>query len=274
MTTHEATSALRIAHVSDIHVGASDERELASLVQDLQEASPAATVVTGDLTMRARTREFAQATEVIRAFPSPTLTVMGNHDIPLLNPLRRASSPYRRFREEVTDDLDPVLDLGSVRIQGLGSMPRWRWKSGRISERQAGLIGRSFTDAPAGTVRIVALHHPPSSGGLESIAGGGDFARALVEAEVDIVLAGHTHVPAESPLVLDTGSRRRTIIEVVAGTASRRTRGIGQSWSLLEITADTLTVTRRLAEADRWRAGTSRSFALDARAHRATRASG
>ena len=57
MTTHEATSALRIAHVSDIHVGASDERELASLVQDLQEASPAATVVTGDLTMHGVTKE-------------------------------------------------------------------------------------------------------------------------------------------------------------------------------------------------------------------------
>jgi len=264
MTPPEAPS-LRIAHVSDIHVGAHDDLMLDGLAQDLHDAGVAATIVTGDLTMRARTHEFARAKGVIDGFPSPTMVVIGNHDIPLTNPLRRMSSPYEKFRAGVTPDMDPVLDLGLARIQGLGSMPRWRWKSGRISDRQADQVRTTFADAPPGSARIVALHHPPSSDALESIAGGEDFERALVDAEVDIVLAGHTHVPAVATLQVGSGSRTRSIIEVVAGTAtSNRTRGTERSWSLLEITTDTLTVTEHFAEPGGWRAAAPVSFPLPA----------
>ena len=259
---------MRIAHVSDIHVGAHDELTLDGLAQDLHDADVAATIVTGDLTMRARTHEFVRAKEVIDQFPKPTMIVIGNHDVPLTNPLHRMSSPYGKYREQVTRDLDPVLDLGTVRIQGLGSMPRWRWKSGRISQRQSDDIRATFADAPPGTVRVVALHHPPSSEDLESIAGGDEFEAALVEAEVDIVLAGHTHIPAVQVLHVQAGGRSRSIIEVVAGTAtSHRTREIPRSWSLLEITPDSLTVTEHYASDAGWRPDPPQVFPLGAAAH-------
>jgi 3',5'-cyclic AMP phosphodiesterase CpdA len=262
-------TALRIAHVSDIHVGAHDEVTLDGLAQDLHDAQVAATIVTGDLTMRARTHEFVRAKEVIDQFPGPTMVVIGNHDVPLTNPLHRMASPYGRYRTEVTGNLDPVLDLGSVRIQGLGSMPRWRWKSGRISERQSQDIRATFADSPPGTVRVVAMHHPPSSDDLESLAGGDGFEQALVDAEVDIVLAGHTHVPAVEVLTVGSGARARSIIEVVAGTAtSHRTRGVVRSWSLLEITSHTLTVTEHHASEGGWRAAPPQVLALPDAAHR------
>ncbi len=266
---------LRIAHVSDIHVGAHDDLMLDGLALDLADAGVAATIVTGDLTMRARTHEFARAKEVIDRFPNPTMVVIGNHDVPLTNPLRRMASPYEKYQSGVTADLDPVLDLGLARIQGLGSMPRWRWKSGRVSDRQADQIRETFADAPPGSARIVALHHPPSSDALESIAGGEDFERALVEAEVDIVLAGHTHIPAVATLQVHSGTRTRSIIEVVAGTAtSHRTRGIERSWSLLEITTDTLTVTEHFEQSGGWRAAVPVSFPLPTGTHRPGRAQG
>ncbi len=265
----QARTPLRIAHVSDIHVGAHDEITLAGLAQELHAADVAATVVTGDLTMRARSHQFARAKEVIDQFPTPTMVVLGNHDLPLTNPVRRMSSPYAKYQTAVTDELDPVLDLGVARIQGLGSMPRWRWKSGRISDRQAGLIRDTFADSPAGAARIVALHHPPSSDDLETIAGGDGFERAMVEAEVDVILAGHTHVPAVTALTVGSGSRTRTIIEVVAGTAtSHRTRGVAASWSLLEITPSTLTVTEFYADSGRWRPADPQSHPLTAGSHR------
>jgi len=262
-------TALRIAHVSDIHVGAHDEVTLDGLAQDLHDAQVAATIVTGDLTMRARTHEFVRAKEVIDQFPGPTMVVIGNHDVPLTNPLHRMTSPYGKYRTEVTQNLDPVLDLGTVRIQGLGSMPRWRWKSGRISERQSQDIRATFADSPPGTVRVVAMHHPPSSDDLESLAGGDGFEQALVDAEVDIVLAGHTHVPAVEVLTVGSGARARSIIEVVAGTAtSHRTRGVVRSWSLLEITSHTLTVTEHHASEGGWRAAPPQVLALPDAAHR------
>ena len=242
---------MRIAHVSDIHVGAHDDLALDGLAQDLHDAGVAATIVTGDLTMRARIHEFARARQVIDQFPGPTMVVIGNHDVPLTNPLRRMASPYGTYRSEVTEHLDPVLDLGTVRIQGLGSMPRWRWKSGRLSDRQSQDVRATFADSPPGTVRVVAMHHPLSSGSLESLAGGVEFERALVDSEVDVVVAGHTHVPAVQVLQVGRPPRTRSIVEVVAGTAtSHRTRGVARSWSLLDFTDRTLTVTEHTADAD------------------------
>ena len=260
---------MRIAHLSDMHVGAHDELTLDGLARDLHAAEVAATIVTGDLTMRARTHEFARAMEVINQFPHPTMIVIGNHDVPLTNPLHRLSSPYGKYRAQVTENLDPVLDLGTVRIQGLGSMPRWRWKSGRISQRQTEVIRANFADAPEGTVRVVAMHHPPSSDNLETLAGGDGFEQALVDAEIDIVLAGHTHVPAVQVLRVGAGSNSRSIIEVVAGTASSdRTRGIGRSWSLLEITAETLTVIERHAGKLGWHPLPPQALQLPDASHR------
>ncbi len=256
-------ATVRIAHVSDLHVGAHDELALDGLAQDLHDAGVAATVVTGDLTMRARTHEFVRAAQVLDEFPQPTLVVMGNHDVPLTNPLRRMSSPYGKYRAQVTEHLDPVLDLGTVRIQGLGSMPWWRWKSGHISERQCNDIRATFSDTPQGTVRVVAMHHPPSADDLESLAGASDFEAALVDCEVDIVLAGHTHVPAVTILDVRAGSRSRSIVEVVAGTVtSHRTRQTPRSWSLLEISGTTLTVIEHYASEGRWRADPAQTFAL------------
>ncbi len=253
-----------IAHVSDIHVGAHDDIALDGLAGALSSSHASATVVTGDLTMRARRVEFVRAKDVIDQFPAPTMVVLGNHDISLTNPLRRMSNPYGRFQAFVSDELDPVLDLGEVRILGLQSMPRWRWKSGRVSQRQADLVRSTFEDAPSSVVRIVALHHPPSLGSFESLANRARFEQALVDAKIDIVLAGHTHRPNVQLLTIGQGGAEgRTIVEVVAGTAtSHRTRGTARSWSQLLINRHEVTITEHVDSGAGWRIGGSQTIGL------------
>ncbi len=255
-----------IAHVSDIHVGAHDDIALDGLVGALAASKASATIVTGDLTMRARHDEFARAKEIISQFPAPTMVVLGNHDISLTNPLRRMSNPYGRFRSHVTDELDPVLDVGNVRILGLQSMPRWRWKSGRVSQRQADLVRATFEHSSRCVVRVVALHHPLSLGGLESLANRALFERALVDAEIDIVLAGHTHRPKVEQISIGQGGMNgRTIVEVVAGTAtSHRTRGTERSWSQLMINRSEVTITEHVDSGADWRVGRSQTIGLAA----------
>jgi 3',5'-cyclic AMP phosphodiesterase CpdA len=237
---------LIIAHVSDLHLGAHDPKAVATLAADVAAVGPTLTVVTGDCTMRARAAQFRAARDLIDRLPAPRLVVIGNHDMPLISPAR-VVAPYARFRRWISADLDPVLRLDGVVVLGLQTTPRWRWKSGRVSRRQADAVRTVLGAAPPGAVRVLALHHPPRATGLARLVGRKRLAWALAAARVDLVLAGHTHVP-ESSLVAPPG-----LVEVVAGTAtSRRTRGTGRSWSVIRVDAGAIAVEERRQSASGW----------------------
>jgi 3',5'-cyclic AMP phosphodiesterase CpdA len=244
-----------IAHVSDLHLGAHDPAATASLAEDVAAARPALTVVTGDCTMRARRREFRQARELLAELPEPRLVVLGNHDVPLW-PVARLLRPYDRYRANLCADLDPELALPGVTVLGLNSMPRWRWKSGGVTRDQTAAVVGRLGVAAAGTVRVLALHHPPFVGGLARIVRRRRLAAALAAARVDLVLAGHTHVPVAREVELVEDGRTHRLVEVVAGTAtSRRTRGVGRSWTSISVDDRTVTVEVRYQDGCGWRTG-------------------
>ncbi|GIJ55611.1 metallophosphoesterase [Virgisporangium aurantiacum] len=256
-------------------------------------------MVTGDITMRARADEFCLAVALLARLPEPQLVVPGNHDVPL-GPVPRLTEPYRRYSAALGVDPNPSVLWPSARSAGtealgLNSMPRWRWKSGRVTRRQAAAITASFGAAPgaaAGSdavppdavppdavppdavppdavppdaVRLVALHHPPFVGGLARLGGRGRLTAALAGARVDLVLAGHTHVPVAREVELVHGGRTHRVIEVVAGTAtSLRTRdGAGRSWSLIVIDGCAVEVRERRQTGSGWR--TTRTVRFDRR---------
>jgi 3',5'-cyclic AMP phosphodiesterase CpdA len=230
---------LVLAHLSDPHLGAHRPAAARALVADVAAAAPDLTVVTGDLTMRARPEQFRRARTLIDRLPHPSLVVPGNHDLPLTNPVARLAAPYHGYRRFVAETLAPVVVLPDVVVCGVCSMPRWRWKSGHVGRGQAERLVRLMRRAPA-AVRIVALHHPLSMRGPAGLVGRRRLLHALDRAGVDLVLAGHTHVPAVHPIRLAGG---RHVIEVTAGTAtSSRTRGATQSWMLLRIDPQAATV--------------------------------
>jgi 3',5'-cyclic AMP phosphodiesterase CpdA len=239
-----------IAHLSDLHLGAHLTDIAEALVHDVHAAAPTVTVITGDLTMRARTAQFSAAADLLQRLPTPRLTVLGNHDVPLLS-ARRLTDPYRPYQDGMRLELDPVLDADGVRVLGLASMPRWRWKSGGVSRRQAEAVRRVLGAGQAGAappeaVRVLALHHPVSASGLATLAGRRRLLTALVEARVELVLAGHTHVPGATFLELGAAGRSWRVLETVAGTAtSSRLRGTGRSWTLLRVDPSAITVEER-----------------------------
>jgi 3',5'-cyclic AMP phosphodiesterase CpdA len=237
---------IRIAHVSDPHLGAHSATAVHDLAVDVVATRPTVTVVTGDLTMRARTAQFRQARELIDRLPLPRIVVIGNHDVPLFNVVSRFARPYARYRAHIDDELDPVLDVPGLRLLGLGSAPRWRWKSGRVSTRQTDRVVEVLGTAPPATVRVLALHHPPWQGGLARLVGRRRMLECLVAARVDLVLAGHTHVPSCRRVVLPDGAGGHPLIEVVAGTAtSTRIRQAPRSWTLIRLDGAAITVENR-----------------------------
>jgi 3',5'-cyclic AMP phosphodiesterase CpdA len=234
---------LVIAHVSDLHLGAHSHAAVESLPSDVAAAAPALTVVTGDLTMRARTGQFRRVCALLDALPRPRLVILGNHDVPL-DP-RRIAGPYRRYQRWIERDLDPVVRLPGLCAVGLNSMPWWRWKNGRVTERQAAMV--AAMDSPG--VRLVALHHPLVGHGR--LLGRGRLSAALASGRVDLLLAGHQHVP--SSRYLDVSPTHR-VLQVVAGTAtSVRTRKVGRSWTVIRVGADGIRVEERHEADGRWR---------------------
>ena len=246
-----------IAHLSDLHFGRHDSAATEALLDDVAATRPGVTVVTGDLTQRARQHEFAAAVEFLERLPAPRLVVLGNHDVPLDSP-QRVTAPYRKYRDHLGLDLDPVVDAERVRVLGLQSMPRWRWKSGRVSRRQTDSVGSRLGRAgdpgsSAPVVRVLALHHPVSPTGAATLVGRGRLLTALGDARVELVLAGHTHRPSLTWLELPDVPGSWAVLQGVAGTAtSTRLRGIPRSWTLYRIDATTITVEQRSESEGTW----------------------
>ena len=79
-----------IAHLSDLHFGRTEDKVVAALLADLERHRPDLVIISGDLTQRARSHQFAEARAFLSHIPAPALVVPGNHDLyPLYRPLAR-----------------------------------------------------------------------------------------------------------------------------------------------------------------------------------------
>ena len=125
-------------HVSDLHFGREDQTALAWFADAVAREQPDAVVVTGDLTMRARSHEFEAAKAWLAALKRPITLEVGNHDLPYFNPLRRLFMPYRRFKR-VEKAIERPIELADARLVPLKTTARaqmrFNWASGRVSRR-------------------------------------------------------------------------------------------------------------------------------------------
>ena len=122
-----------LAHISDLHFGAESPEVVEGLVEDLASIEPSLLVVSGDLTQRARRKEFAAARLFLDRIPSLRLVVPGNHDIPLFDLVRRFASPLARFRRYIDPDVDPFFSTDTVAVLGMNTARSNTWKDGRVS---------------------------------------------------------------------------------------------------------------------------------------------
>ena len=221
----------RIAHVSDIHFGKIDHPEIVdALVEEVNAFDPTLVVVSGDLTQRARRREFEAARALLDRFVAPVLVVPGNHDVyPWWNPVKRVFQPLRRYRRMITNDLTPTFERPGLAVLGLNSAYGRTGKGGRVSSVTRGVIRPFFAPKPADTFKVLVIHHQ-----LTRIAAmqEHDIARkarrTLEKARgvgVDLLLCGHLHVShVEEIEVVGEGAKR--LVVASAGTATS-TRGRG-----------------------------------------------
>ena len=228
---------IRLFHVSDVHFGREDAAAVAWFDALVKSERPDAVVMTGDLTMRARTREFSAGLAWLQGLGVPVTVEVGNHDLPYFNPFDRFFRPYRRMGA-VERMVEQPLDLPGVAIVPMVTTARaqWRfnWSKGVVSK---GALQRALAlvaAVPAGKRVFVACHHPLVEGQTQASAhthhGAGALA-ALAAAGVEAVLTGHVHDPFDITHVLGGHSIRM----IGAGTLSERTRTTPPSFNEVRI---------------------------------------
>ena len=242
----------RLAHLSDLHFGAHDDRLVEAVARRMDEEKPDLVVISGDFTQRARTEQFKQACrflEQLREGGHEVIGVPGNHDVPLYDVLRRFLSPLTRYKRFVDDDLCPFHQLDTAAVLGINTARSLTFKDGRINSEQVEHIRQSFARTPDDMPRILVTHHPlfalpvDDAGALGKAIGRQDAALDVVaDAGVDLLLAGHNH-RASTHHAPDLVTRAASTLVVQAGTAtSVRLRDEDQSFNLIEVAHDDVTV--------------------------------
>jgi len=188
----------RILHISDVHFGPHHLAELSSAVVDLVEREcPDAVLFSGDLTQRAKPRQFQEARAFVDRLQAPTLVVPGNHDVPLYRFWERFLQPYGAYRRHFAAELEPVLEIEGLFAVGVNSAHGMTLTDGRVRLRRLARLADQFAAAPADACKVVVIHHPmvppPLIEWPRAIDNAREAAEVLTDAGVDLVLAGHIH---------------------------------------------------------------------------------
>jgi len=237
-----------IVHFSDIHFGRFDESLRAPLLDSIASLRPDLIVVSGDLTQRARSLEFAEARRFLDELPSPYIVVPGNHDVPLHNVYHRLAGPLNAYRHHITPDLTPFYLDTEIAVLGINTARSLIWKNGRVNPRQIACIRERFGDVPPGVTKILVTHHPfdlPEHYTASDLVGRAGLAMATIAScSVDLLLAGHFHLSHAGETAFRYGAHGHSAIFVQAGTLSTRERGEANSFNAIRVDGSEIAIER------------------------------
>lgn len=238
----------RVLQFSDIHFGC-EHKQAVEAAMDYAHTTPSDLIlITGDITQQGLPDEFEAAGRWIRRMPEPRFVIVGNHDVPYWSLLARLFRPWKAFERATGHPahdhqfLSPAVMVRGV-VTARGWQARANWSKGVIDLDQTRKAAEALRQAPVGTLRILACHHPlvemigtPMTGDVKR----GDAAALIFqEAGVDLITTGHVHVPFALPIALGD----RCSYAVGCGTLSHRERGAPPSFNQIDWDAHTIAVT-------------------------------
>lgn len=238
-----------LVHLSDLHFGRVDRELLAPLTQCIAQVAPDVVVVSGDLTQRARSREFRAARQFLDSLPSPQIVVPGNHDVPLYNIFQRFLQPLDKYRRIITSDLAPVYLDAEIAVVGINTARSLTFKQGRISREQIAHVEKQLCGLDPRITKVVVTHHPfdlPADYSDQELVGRAAPAmKMLAGCGADLLMAGHFHVSHAGNAAARHNIGGFSALVVQAGTAtSTRSRGESNSFNVIRIDTHDIRVER------------------------------
>jgi 3',5'-cyclic AMP phosphodiesterase CpdA len=240
-----------LLHLSDLHFGRVNPATLEPLRAAAERVRPDLVVVSGDVTQRARTRQFRAARDYLASLPGPQLVVPGNHDVPLYDVFSRFLRPLDNYRRYIADELEPFYSDEEIAAIGINTARSLTFKGGRINERQVARVRERLCGLPQTVTAIIVTHHPfdlPEGHPSADLVGRARMAmETFVECGTDVIISGHLHVSHMGHTAIRYKIPGHAALLVQAGTAtSTRERGESNSFNVLTIDTPRISVTRHV----------------------------
>jgi predicted MPP superfamily phosphohydrolase len=225
-----------------------------ALLARLEQWQPNLVVITGDLTQRARFKQFLAAKEFIKRFPNgcQALVVPGNHDIPLYRIWERLFAPYKLFAKIISSYRGDTFYSEGLMVVGINSTHPWRRiKGGVIRDKDFLRCERDFANCKPNDLRAVAFHHP-----LFSLRGKlikqHPLLLRLQSMGADLVLCGHAHQSYIAVMPAATGQKPLIVLQCGTSTSARgRKQEFGlNSFNEVLISPQTITIVRNIYQVD------------------------
>jgi len=218
---------MKIAHISDIHYSKSWmflHETFRKCIEMVNEENPDMVIITGDITDYGLTSEFQGVKEELKDISSPYLVVPGNHD--------SRHEGYKKF-ENFFGKRYIFSSYGDYNFVGIDS------SEPDIDEGHVGREQLARLQDQISSNSIVFLHHHlvpiPNTGRERNVlVDAGEVLKILDMHEVPLVLSGHKHVPWVWKV--------NNIILVTAGTASCIRTGSEQSFNLITLNEEKVTI--------------------------------
>ena len=230
-----------IAHISDVHFGREDPVIVRGLLQAVAEAGPDIVVVSGDLTQRARKKQFRAAKMFLQALPEvPQIVIPGNHDVSLTSLMDRAFKPFKRFKKFITPNLSPYYEDDHVAVSGINTVRLATVNDGRIKPKVVKVACEQLSSSGKNKARIVVTHHPmdvkPGNWKHRTVSKSKAAMKKFGEVGVDLFLSGHLHTGRTIATSARYKFKGYSAVVVHAGTAvSTRRRGEPNQWNIVRI---------------------------------------
>ncbi|WP_133128417.1 metallophosphoesterase family protein [Legionella nagasakiensis] len=225
---------MKIVHISDLHFGMHHDSIINAFLADMTNINPTITIISGDLTQRAKSEQYKQVQAFIKKLSGLVLTVPGNHDIPLWNIFSRLFHPFALYRTHVHAELDAAFENEEVRLLGVNSVMPYRIKSGQLASETLTYINNYFAH-PFYGLNILFFHHnfDYMEGMHKPLKNYYQFLTYLKSSNIHIVCTGHLHYANAS--ILEKNNHQPCLVLHAGSLCCQRSKDGLNSYYVIEI---------------------------------------